>query len=70
MLMTACFEFLTEYLFTVTDDITGNIFEYRWGKIPPEGQYLTTYLQNCKREAELLAQHEIDKETAPQEIII
>lgn len=70
MLTTKAYENMTDYLFIVTDGTKENTFEYRWGKTPPEGQDLTTYLQNCKREAELLAQMEIDRKDPPQEIAI
>jgi len=60
----------TEYIFTVTDGMEENAFVYKFGKQPPEGQTLQEYLQNCKREAELLAQLEIDKKQPPQEMQI
>ena len=47
------------YEFTVMIDL--NKFVYNFGKIPPVGQLLNDYLQNCKRESGLLAQYEIDK---------
>ena len=68
MLTTKVFEDSTAYMFSVTDGTEDNTFEYKWGKTPPEGQNLTTYLKNCKREAELLAQLEINKKAPLQEI--
>jgi len=70
MLSTKIFEESTAYKFVVTNTIEGNSFEYEFGKQIPEGQELTEYLQNCKREAELLAQMEIDKKQTSQEIIL
>lgn len=70
MLNTKMFEESKSYLLSVTDGTEENTFEYRWGKTPPEGQELKTYLQNCKREAELLAQYEIDKKVPPKEIVL
>lgn len=70
MLQTKAYSNLTDYLFVVTNGTEENTFEYRWGKEPSEGQDLQTYLQNNKREAELLAQYEIDKKAPPQEIVI
>lgn len=70
MLITKIYGNPTDYLFIVTDGTEENTFEYRWGKTPPEGQTLTEYLQNCKREAELLAQFEIDKKAPPKEIVL
>lgn len=67
----------TEYIFTVTDGTEENTFRYCFGKELPlnnekDKQSLTVqeYLQNCKREAELLAQLEIDRKAPPQEIVI
>jgi len=66
MLATTAKETATEYILTVTD---GEFeFEYNWGKEPLEGQTLEEYLQSCKREAELLAQFEIDKNTEPMPV--
>lgn len=70
MLTTTAVEDSREYIFTTTDGTEGNTFEYRWGKEAPEGQTVQEYLQNCKREAELLTQLEIDKNQPPQEIEI
>lgn len=69
-LTTTAKESATEYILTVTDSTEENAFEYRFGKEPPEGQDSQIYLQNCKREAELLAQHEINKKAPPQVIVI
>jgi len=68
MLTTKIYEESNHFLFVVTDGTY--TFEYRWGKETTEGQTTEVYLQNCKREAELLAQHEIDKMRPPQEITI
>lgn len=68
MLALKVYEKPVEYLFCVTDGTEENTFEYRFRKEPPEGQTLETYLQSCKREAELLAQLEIDRKAPPQEI--
>ena len=38
---------------------------YEWGKEPPEGQSAEVYLQSCKQEAELLAEHELAKQVEP-----
>lgn len=70
MLTTTAVENTTEYIFTVTDGTPENTFEYRWGKEPPEGQTITEYLQACKREAELLAQYEIDKKAEPTPVTL
>lgn len=64
------YEYLTEYLFIVNDETGENTFEYRWSKTQPEDQTLEEYLQNCKREACLLAEHEIAKKQPPLEIIV
>jgi hypothetical protein len=58
------------YDFTVTDGTEENTFVYSWGKEPNEGQTVTDYLQQCKGEALLLAQHEIDQKAEPTEITI
>ncbi|KJR97946.1 MAG: hypothetical protein VR68_11585 [Peptococcaceae bacterium BRH_c4a] len=68
MLITKAYENPTNYLFIITDDTQEDTFEYMWGKTPPEGQTLEQYLQNCKRESELLAQYEIDRKAPPKEI--
>jgi hypothetical protein len=58
------------YDFTVTDGTKENTFIYSWGKEPNEGQTVTEYIQQCKNEALLLAQHEIDKKAKPTAISI
>jgi len=68
VLDTKVFNTATDYVFSVTDG--ADTYEYSFAKEVSEGQDLTTYLQNCKREAELLAQLEIDQKVSPQEIII
>lgn len=70
MLTTKASETATEYIFSVTDGTEENTFEYRWGKMPPAGQTIEQYLQNCKREAELLAQYEIDKKAEPAPVTL
>ncbi len=69
-LTTTAKETSTEYIFTVTDGTPENTFEYRWGKTLPEGQTVQQYLQNCKREAQFLAEHELAQAQPPQEIQI
>lgn len=39
--------------------------DWTWGRQPPEGQDLATYLGSCKREALLLAQDALDRMTVP-----
>lgn len=68
MLTTTAVETAIDYVFTVTDGV--DTYEYRFGKEQPEGQALTEYLQVCKREAELLAQWEIDQKQPPQPLVI
>jgi hypothetical protein len=58
------------YDFTVTDGTEDNTFVYSWGKEPNEGQTVEEYLQQCKSEALLLAQHEIDQRAKPKAISI
>lgn len=58
------------YDFTVTDGTPENTFVYSWGKESNEGQTVTEYLQQCKGEALLLAQHEIDQKAEPTAITI
>jgi hypothetical protein len=54
------------YDFTVMDDTNEeNTFVYSWGKEPNEGQTKEEYIQQCKNEALLLAQHEIDRKAEP-----
>jgi hypothetical protein len=57
-----------EYVFTVSEG--SDVFEYRWGKEVPEGQSIEEYLQMCKRESLLLAQHEITKKQPPTVLAI
>jgi hypothetical protein len=63
-------ETVLTYDFTVTDGTEENTFVYSWGKEPNEGQTVTDYLQQCKKETLLLAQHEIDQKAKPTEITI
>jgi hypothetical protein len=58
------------YDFTVTDGTEENTFFYSWGKEPSEGQTVTDYLQQCKSEALLLAEHEIKQKQPPTELTI
>jgi hypothetical protein len=58
------------YDFTVTDGTEENTFVYSWGKELNEGQTIEEYLQQCKNEALLLAQHEIDQKAEPTAITI
>lgn len=67
-LTTKIYEHPTNYILAITDG--AEEFKYLFPKNPPEGQDLSTYLQNCKREAELLAQLEIDKKAPPKEIVL
>lgn len=62
----------TSYLFVVTETVDEKdyTFNYEYIKQPPAGQTKTQYLQNCKSEAELLAQYELDKLAPPKEILI
>ena len=62
------YEETNTYLFVITAE--EDMFEYRWGKELPEGQTVEEYLLNCKREAELLVQHEIESRRPPQEITL
>ncbi|MEX2395873.1 MAG: hypothetical protein WD491_02560 [Balneolales bacterium] len=68
MLNTTAVESLTSYDFTVTDGM--KTFKYSWSKDAPEGQTTEEYIQSCKREAELLARHELDKNVEPTELDI
>jgi len=68
MLSIKIFENSIEYIYIITNN--EDSFEYRWGKIPTEGQTVEDYIQKCKHEAELLSQYEIDKKQPPQEITI
>ena len=70
MLNTKIYESTGEYNLIVTDDTGENTFEYSFSKEIPEGQTLQEYLQNCKREAELLAKDAIARKQPPQEIVI
>jgi len=71
MITTKVYNEPTVYKFVVTNGIdNNNIYEYCYGKELPEGQELTEYLQNCKHESELLAQHEINLKAPSIEIII
>lgn len=77
MLSVTVKELITEYIFTATDGTEENTFEYPFGKEPPienlksgKQQALALYLAECKRNAELLAQYEIDKKAPPQEIVL
>ena len=56
------------YVFTVTDG--QKTFVYEWVKQPPEGQTTEDYLQNCKREALLLAELEVTPKPTPTPIDI
>jgi hypothetical protein len=58
------------YDFTVTDGTEEITLVYSWGKKPNEGQTVTEYLQQCKSEALLLAQHEIKQKQPPTELTI
>jgi len=67
MLRTNTYEESTNYLITLRDDDSGNVYSYRWGKQPPnENQDTNDYLLTCRYESELLAQYEIDKKQPPQ----
>lgn len=66
MLKTNAVENATSYVFSVTDGTSSYIYE--WSKQIPEGQTVTEYIQSCKREAELLAQWEIDQKGTPTPI--
>jgi len=66
MLTTKAYELETMYKFEVTDGT--HSYEYNYVKDAPEGQTVTEYLQNCKKECELLTQYELDKLTPPEEI--
>jgi hypothetical protein len=68
MLTTTAVETATEYIFTVTDGDYST--SWSWGKQPPEGQSTSEYLQSCKREAELLASHEIVQLRPPTPIVL
>jgi hypothetical protein len=46
------------------------VCEWVWGKEPPEGQDVATYLQACKREALLLAEGELARRQPPTELVI
>jgi hypothetical protein len=58
------------YDLTVTNGTKENTFIYSWGKEPNEGQTVTEYLQQCKDEALLLAEHEIAQKAEPTPISI
>lgn len=66
MLTTKAYELETTYKFVVTDGTYE--FTYEYVKDIPAGQTKTQYLQNCKKECELLTQYEIDKLQPPEEI--
>jgi hypothetical protein len=70
MLTISAVESTVAYIFTVTDGTDENTFIYEWGKEPSEGVELADYLQSCKREALLLAEHEIAKKQPPTELVI
>ena len=61
-LVTTATETTTEYILNVTDETNGNRYVYKFGKDQD--------IQISKREAELLAQFEIDKKQPPQEILL
>lgn len=65
---TTAVETAMAYIFTVTEGTES--FEFVWGKQLPESQTAQEYLQSCKREAELLAAHEIEQRKPPQSLEI
>jgi hypothetical protein len=70
MLTITAVESALSYDFTVTDGTPENTFVYSWGREPNEEQTVTDYLQQCKSEALLLAEHEIAQKQPPTEISI
>lgn len=65
-MITTAVETATAYVFTVTEG--EQVFTYEWGKQPSDGQKVQEYLQNCKREAELLATDSIARTQMPIEV--
>lgn len=70
MLTVSATETASSYQFIVKDDESQSEFIYEWGKRPPEGHTKEEYLQSCKREAQLLAQDELDRSKEPTRLDI
>lgn len=70
MLTATAKETSAAYVFTVTDGTEENTYIYEWSKQLLDGQTKTTYLQSCKREAQLLAEDEIARKAPPTELVI